>query len=280
MKKEFIKKVFLRSFLALFVLLFLLCITSFITNKIKVPQNDREWARDQAVLPEITFNDHLVTIRNIRNFSYTSTSTYTPSYYDKTFDLEKIQTVDYIVEPFSGFGMAHTFLSFGFEDGTYVAISVEIRKELGEQFSPLQGLFAMYEIMYVIADERDVLPLRAIHRKDPVYLYPVQADKDAVRALFVSMLTRAETLRTNPEFYNTLTNTCTTNIIGHVNELVPGRTPWDIRILFPNYSDQYAYELGLIDTTVSVDALRTTYDVSAAIARYADDPLFSEKIRN
>lgn len=70
-----------------------------------------------------------MTIHNVRNFSYTSESEFTPAYYDKTYDTSKLKSVDYIVEPFGDFsGAAHTFLSFGFDDNTYVSISVKIRK--------------------------------------------------------------------------------------------------------------------------------------------------------
>ena len=108
-------------------------------------------------------------VRNIRNTTYRSTTDYTPAYYDKTFDLDKLTSVWYIVEPFSNWkGAAHTFLSFGFEDDEYLAISVEIRKEEGEGFSAFKGLFKQYEVIYVIADERDVITVRTNHRRDDV----------------------------------------------------------------------------------------------------------------
>ena len=51
------------------------------------PSNHRDWAVDQAILPYAEIHGPLVTIHNIRNFRYTSTSQYTPAYYDKTFDV-------------------------------------------------------------------------------------------------------------------------------------------------------------------------------------------------
>ena len=196
----------------------------------KTPSNDREWSLDQQVPPHAEFNDDEVTVFNIRNFSYQSTNGYTPAYYDKTFNLNEITSVDYIVEPFGSIGAAHTFVSFGFSTGDYLAISVEIRKEVDESFSPVKGILRNYELMYVIANERDVVKLRTNHRKNDVHLYPVDTTKEKIRRLFIDMLTRANTLKEQPEFYNTLTNTCTTNIADHINDITPSRVPWDPRL--------------------------------------------------
>ena len=48
-----------------------------------------------------------------------------------------------------------------------MAVSVEIRKEKGESFSPWRGLLREYELMYVVGDERDVIRLRTNYRRDP-----------------------------------------------------------------------------------------------------------------
>lgn len=245
------------------------------------PSNDRNWTVDQSRLPSAEVNGPLVTIRNIRNFSYRSTSDSTPAWYDKTFDLRKLDSLWFIVEPFEGFGggAAHTFISFGFGPNDFVAISVEIRKEKGESFSALKGLLRQYEVMYVVADERDVVKLRSNFRKDDVYLYPVKATPEKRRALFLDMLARANRLRTEPEFYNTLTNTCTTNIVRHANTVAPRRVPFRLAILFPGYSDRLAYEIGLIDTTVPFEEVRKRYRINERAEKFADDPEFSRRIR-
>ena len=177
------------------------------------PSLDRNWNKDQAVLARAAFDGDRVTITNIRNIHYRSTSDYDVRYYDKTFDLRKLDSVWFVVEPFAGhgFGAAHTLVSFGFEGGEYVAISAEIRKEVGESFSAVKGLFRQYELVYVIADERDLIKLRSNFRKDQVFVYPVKTTRENMRRFFVSMLNRANKLATEPEFYNTLTKTCTTS---------------------------------------------------------------------
>ncbi len=245
----------------------------------RIPSTEREWAADQRVLPYAQFDGDEVRVSNIRNFSYTSVSEYTPTYYDKTFKLSEMVLVDYIVEPFGNMGAAHTFVSFGFENGDHLAISVEIRKEVGESFSPLKGLLRSYELTYVVADERDVIKLRTNYRKDTVYLYPVTASKEHMKQLFIDMLTRANTLKEKPEFYNTLTSTCTTNIADHINKISPNKIPWDLRLLLPENSDELAYELGLLDNSVPLEELRKQHQINEKAEKYADSPDFSRLIR-
>lgn len=262
------------------VLLVVLCVVLFsVWYFSRVPRNDREWSLDQRVLSHAKFTGDEVTVFNIRNFTYKSVTDYEPNYYDKTFNLNELVSVDYIVEPFGNMGAAHTFLSFGFSTGDYLAISVEIRKEVGESFSPLKGLLRNYELMYVVADERDVIKLRTNYRQDAVYLYPIKISKEHMRILFSDMLTRTNKLREKPEFYNTVTNTCTTNIVSHVNHIAPAHIPWDVRLLLPENSDVLAYELGLIDTSVSLEELRKHHKINDKAAQYADSTDFSKLIR-
>ncbi len=246
----------------------------------KTPSNDRNWSVDQAILPNITKNGDMVTVQNVRNFSYASTTAYTPAYYTQTYDINKLKRVWYIVEPFNGEKLAaHTFLSFEFENDIFLSVSVEIRKEKGEKFSALKGMLREYELMYVFADERDVVQLRSNHRKDIVYMYPVQTSAENVRALFTDIVTRAQTLEQNPEFYNTLTNNCMINIIRHVNTISPSKIPFTFAAIFPVYSDVVAHRLKLIPHDASVEEIRARYKINekAEAAQGASD--FSIQIR-
>ena len=245
------------------------------------PSNDRNWSPDQKVLSYADIDGDTIKIRNIRNFNYRTTTDYDPSYYDKTFDLKKLKSVWYIVEPFSGYkGAAHTFLSFGFEGDEYVSISVEIRKQVGESFSAVKGLLRQYELMYVIADEKDVVKLRSNYRKDRVFIYPIKTTPDKMRTLFLDMLERTNKLKEKPEFYNTIWSTCTTNIVSHVNKIVPGRVPFRFDILLPANSDRLAHELGLIETNLTLDETRKKFEINERALKYADSPEFSKKIRD
>lgn len=278
----------MKKTLKIILYLVALCIMFyFIFSLIVRPSLDRDWNRDQKVLAKVEINGDVISIKNIRNISYRSTKDYDVRYYDKSFDLNRLESVWYMVEPFAGYGAgaAHTLVSFGFEGGDYVAISAEIRKEKGESFSALKGLFRQYELVYVIADERDVIKLRSNYRKDEVFLYPVVTTKENMQKLFLSMVSRANKLATEPEFYNTLTSTCTTNIVSHVNEIVPGRVPWSFKVLMPAYSDELAYRIGLFETkaedghTMTLEELRERYKINERAEKYAESGEFSERIR-
>jgi hypothetical protein len=247
---------------------------------VRRPSNDRDWVPEQRLLAEIHFDDSTVDIRNVRNVRYRSTTDFDVRHHNAQYDLDALESVWFIVEPFADWdGAAHTFVSFGFADGRYLAVSVEIRKEVGEDFSLVQGLFRSYEIIYVIADERDVIGLRANHRHDDVYLYPMRADRPAMRAMLVDILQSAEALRHTPRFYNTLTQTCSTTIVDHINKVVPQAIPFSYKIIAPGYSDELAYELGLIDTDLPFESLRAHYRINDAAAAYADAEDFSARIR-
>jgi len=275
---KIIKKII--SYFILFVFIVIL-LPALIVNLITKPSNNRNWNEDQKILPYVDIDDDSILIHNIRNTSYTSTTDYEVKYYDKEFDLNKIKRVWYIVEPFSGIpGSAHTFLSFEFENNNYISISVEIRKEKGESYHPVKGLFNQYELMYVIADERDVVKLRSNYRKDLVYVYPIKTGKEKVKGLFLDMIKRANKLKDSPEFYNTITNTCTTNIIKHVNTITPHRISiLNFEVFFPEDSDELAYKLGLIDTDLSFDEARKRYFINNKAEKYADYLDFSVRIR-
>lgn len=245
------------------------------------PSNDRDWTPDQRLLPWAEFSGRRVTVHNVRHARYRSAADYDVAWEERSYDLDLLRSAWYLVEPFERDwdGPAHTLMSFGFEGGDYLAISAEIRKERGEEFSPLKGLLRQYEIMYVVGDERDLIQLRTNHRRDPVYLYPVQASRERIEQVFVSMLRRANRLRERPEHYNTLTNNCMTSIVRHVNELVPGRVPWSYKVLLPGYSDELAYTLGLINTDLPFPEAKRRFRIDDDALRAGGREDFSQLIR-
>lgn len=252
--------------------------------QLRKPSLDRPWTADNMHLPEARFAGDSVTVRNVRNFAWRSDTTFTARWEERTYDMSRLQSVWFAVVPFGGFkGPAHTFLSFEFADSAgpseYVAISVELRKEVGESYHPVRGLFREYELSYVVGDERDVVHLRSNVRRDSVYLYRTRTTPAQRRTLFRSMLERANALRVNPEFYNTLTSSCTTNIVDHVNAIAPNRVPRSHKVLLPAFADELAYELGLLDTTRPFAELRREALITPLALAAADAPDFPARIR-
>ena len=245
------------------------------------PSNSRDWSDGQDRLPHAEFRGDSVTIRNFRNFTYDTAGTIvTPAYEARSYDLGRLQTVWFVLAPFESDnrGPAHSFLSFGFADSQYVAISVEARKEKNESYSIVKGLFKRYEIMYVVGDERDLIRLR-VARGDDVYLYPIRTTPARARALFVRMLERANTLEHEPEFYNTLTNNCTTNILEHANTVASKKIPYGREVLLPGYADELAEKLGLIDTDLPLAEARRQFLVNQRARLAYHDTAFSQRIR-
>lgn len=250
-----------------------------LTNIVQ-PSNARNWVPNLAVLPRAELKGNLLTVYNIRNTKYLTDEDYIVRHYDRTFDLENLQTVDFIIVPFKDApSLAHTMLSFGFGEEDNLAVSVEVRLEEGETYSPVKGSMRQYEIMYVLADERDVIPLRTKHRGDDVYLYRTKATPQQARALLLDVMTRVNKLAVAPEFYDTFTNNCTTSIVRHINRLKPGRVPLDVGVLLPGYADRLAYDQGLLDTELSFEQAKRRARITSVANRYADDPDFSSKIR-
>jgi hypothetical protein len=245
-----------------------------------LPSNSRDWSPDLAVLPYAEFSGNSVIVHNIRNCAYASDEDYVVNHYDQTFDLREVETVDFLVVPFEDMpSLAHTMLSFGFSNGDHLGVSVEARLEQGERYSPVLGGLRQYELTYVVADERDLIVRRTKHRDVDVYLYRTVATPEQSRTLFVDVMQRVNKLYHQPEFYDTLTNNCTTNLARHVNRMRPGRLPYDMRILLPGLSDQLAYEVGILQREGSFAETRRQARVTKKANRYSDSRDFSVRIR-
>lgn len=245
------------------------------------PSNYRNWKAEFATLPAATIADDVVQIKNVRNCLWVTDEDFILRHYDRTFRLSDVRTVDFCVVPFTGAEiLAHTMLSFGLADGTYIAVSVEVRLEEGAQYDPLRGAMRQFELTYVVADERDVVLLRTAHRKVDVYLYRSTATPAQAQAMLKDMLARVNGLAKQPEFYDTITNNCTTNIVDHVNRLAAGRAPADVRVMLPGLADQYAYDMGLIDRTLPFAETKRRARINDLADRYRNEPDFSQKIRS
>ncbi|HEX3601733.1 MAG TPA: DUF4105 domain-containing protein [Lacipirellulaceae bacterium] len=253
-------------------------------DKRLAPTNFRDWTPEQAVLSTVEFKGDRAVVHNVRNCKYFANDVYMVDYYDKTIDLTKVRGVDYIVVPFDNMpAIAQCMLSFQIDgpDGQpqHLAVSVETRKERNETYNPLKGSFNDFELIYVVADERDVIQFRTVYNGEHVYLYHTTASPEASKELLVDVLTRVNQLAKAPEFYDTLTNNCTSNIVRHVNRIRPNRISVDYRTLLPGYSDQLAYEDGLIEHHGTFVETKEQAYVNPLAERYAGREDFSELIR-
>jgi hypothetical protein len=243
--------------------------------------NFRDWSPQFSRLPSATLlGDGQMRISNIRNNEYLTEDDFVPRYYDRTIRIADVQSVDFILVPFQDAPfMAHTMVSFGLADQTWLCVSAEIRTEKGETYSPLQGISRQYELTYVVADERDLIRLRTRHRDADVYLYRTTATPEQAQAMLLDMLDRANRLASQPEFYHTLANNCTTNVLRHVNRLRQQPLAWSWQVFLPGYSDRFAWEQGLLDKSVPFEQLKREALVNDLAEQHYDDPDFSRLIR-
>jgi hypothetical protein len=245
------------------------------------PSNERQWQADVAKLPYATLNGDIVTVHNIRNVDYRSEFDFSPAYYTKTFALNKLEGIDLFAVYWMGPAIAHTIVSFNFGDKDYLAVSIEARKELNEGYSTIKGFFRQYELMYIVADERDVIRLRTNYRKDPpeeVYLYRLQGSKENARRLFLEYLRKINELHEKPAFYNTLLDNCTTDI--WFNTLVnTGHLPFSWKILLSGYVPEYLYESNKLDTRLPFEQLQRQANINPVAQAADQSPDFSQRIR-
>lgn len=242
--------------------------------------NERQWHPDVAKLAYATFDSDQVTVHNIRNFDYRSEFDYQPAYYTKTFDLNKLEGVDLLSVYWMGPAIAHTILSFNFGDD-HLAVSIEARKELGEGYSTIKGFFRQYELIYIVADERDVVRLRTNYRNDPpeqVYLYKLQGSSQNAKSLFLEYLNKINELNESPQFYNTLLDNCTTAIWLR-SLVIADHLQFSWKILLSGYLPEYLYEFQRLDTRFPFEQLQQQALINERALAADQLPDFSKRIR-
>jgi len=242
--------------------------------------NDRDWQPEVAVTPWAHIDGDLVTIRGVRNLDYRTEADFVPHWDDRTYDLRKLDSVDLIAVYWAGQAIAHIMLSFGFEGKDYVAFSIETRKAKGQSYSTIAGFFKQYELVYIAADERDVIRVRTNYRQpqEDVYVYRVRTPRENIRRVFLDYMKTMNELRDHPQFYNTLTTNCTTGVRLHT-KVNPEHPPFSWKVVLSGYVPAYSYELGRLDTSRPFPELERMSRVNDR-ARAADkDPAFSQRIR-
>ncbi|MEL7495998.1 MAG: DUF4105 domain-containing protein [Planctomycetota bacterium] len=218
------------------------------------PSLDRDWAADQSRLPDVSIVDDVVEIGNYRHSQYRSESDFDVRWSTKSFELDRIQRVWFLVQRFAPTdGLAHVFLSFELastnqQPADYICLSIEIRREVGESYGPIKGLYRVYEIIHVFGDERDLIGVRTVHRpNDRVYLFPLNATPSQAQQLFQRFADRTSKLAKSPEFYHTLLNNCANGLTRQTYQMTQQPINWlDPRIVLPGFSAQFAHELQLI----------------------------------
>jgi hypothetical protein len=242
------------------------------------PAGDRRWAADVARSVTGRIDGDRVQITNVRNFTWRRDDDFDVAWEERGYRLSSIRDVDLIMSYWAGEAIAHTIVSFGFDDGSRLAFSVETRKETGEAYSSVAGFFKQYELAIIAADERDVVRVRSNVRGEDVRIYRLRMTQENAQALLRAYVQEANDLASAPRFYNTLTANCTTLVFGMVRVIHPG-LPLDARVLISGYLPDYVYDLGATDTSMPFERLREAAKIRARALQADADPAFSVRIR-
>src|SRR5215510_8627693 len=262
--------------ISIFAALFLGVVVWFSSIK---PSHDRPWRPEVAVMPRAFIDGDRVRITGVRNFEYRSRDDFTVRYEEREVSLSHLNSLDFYVSYFwPDSVVAHTFVSFGFDNAPPISISIETRPEIGEGFDPIPSLFKQFELIYVVGDERDLVRVRTNYRKEDVFLYHVRTSPELVRRLFLVYLERINELADQPEFYHLLSNSCTINIVRYAN--AAGRTgSLNFRHVLNGLIDSYLYLSGRVNTNLSFEELRRRSHIDEVAQAAGDAKDFSERIR-
>ena len=242
------------------------------------PSHDRVWGPEVGKLSHIEIEDNLITVHNLRNFEYSSVSDFTERWEERSYDLDKLQRMDYIICDWGLGDIAHSMLSFEFEDDGYLCFSVETRKESYESYSTIRGFFRQFELIIVVGAERDLIGQRIFARGEDVYVYPAKLSKDELDTLFMEQVQRVNQLAENPKWYNTLTTNCLTTLVfdRSVNERL---MKIDYRVLLNGRSPEMFYEGGRIDTKLSYPDAKRTFQANQYLQEVGAIENLSQLIR-
>ena len=246
------------------------------------PSNNLRWQTDVARLPWAEMRSDVVILHNVRNFEYATETNYTPHWETKELLPANILGVDLFLTYWGSPWIAHAIVSFAFADGQRIAMSIEARKEVGESYSALRGFFRQYELIYLAAEEGDIVRLRTNYRKDEfVYLYHTLTNPDDARHLFFQYLNWMKQLQDKPEWYNAFTSNCTSSVTAYLAaNKIGGLSRWDWRNVLNGRGDEMLYDLGDLATdSLSFPDLKRRALINSAAQRADGSADFSAKIR-
>lgn len=245
------------------------------------PTNQGDWQADVDRPAWAEIDGDRVVIHNIRNCDYRTETDYSKCWSDRTVNLSDLRAVDLFFTTWGVRWIGHPILSFEFGDGEHVAFSIEARYKVGQAYSAILGFFRQYELIFVVADERDVIRLRTNYRKDEeVYLYRARMGPESARAIFLTYIQYLNQLKDHPEWYNALTRNCTTTLDKQISEKVAKPQPWNYQFLLNGTLDELLYNRGRLATDgLSFKDLKSRAHINAAAKRADGSPEFSALIR-
>jgi len=223
---------------------------------LRTPSQNRNWAEDTSRLSSAKYseNNNTFTMQNIRNWSYTDKKILKKEYLDKSYHIDKLESLWLYVQPIAlGETIAHTFLVFEFKGNNrqeYLGISIEARLEVGESYSAVSGLFRQLELHYTWATEQDLVMRRVVNLGYLLKRYKIKAETRDIQALLIKLIDTTNSLASVPRWYNTLLSNCTNELLKSANKVHKGTMPLHYSFFLTGYVDDYLDDLGYIDKSL------------------------------
>ncbi|MGA8879000.1 MAG: DUF4105 domain-containing protein, partial [Candidatus Korobacteraceae bacterium] len=245
------------------------------------PSNDGDWQADTARTAWVEIDGDRVTIHNLRNCDYRTKTEYSNCWSDRTVYLSQLRYADLFFTTWGPKYIGHPILSFQFGDNDHIAFSIEARYKAGQSYSAVLGFFRQYELIFITADERDVIRLRTNYRKDEqVFLYRTTISADEARKIFLIYADYLNKLRDHPEWYNAVTRNCTTTLDTKIAEDMKNPQPWNYQLLLNGTLDELLYNRGrLVTGGLPFPELKQREHINAAGQAADGSPEWSALIR-
>lgn len=244
------------------------------------PSNTRNWVAEFAVQPQVDIDGENVSIKNIRDWKYSDTQILSRDYINRNFNINDLERVWFLIEPFGKWdGVAHTYFVFDFNNQDPIVFSIEARREEGEEYTALQGMFKKYELIYLWGSETDFTARRVIYQKNNVHMYPMNISPEFQKSLFIELAKATQQLETEPRFYNTLTSNCTNNLAYHANHIKKDAAPFHYARFLTGYSGQYIYDLGYIPHDKPYEEIKERYHINQIVGKMSSEASFSAELR-
>ncbi len=252
----------------------------FIIVLLRQPSHNRSWEKESSIMPEVTITNDTVTIKNVRDFTYSTSSITNYGYTERTIPISDIEKVYFIIEPFSSWkAVGHTFLTFDIKGQEPIAFSVEARREDDESYSAVKGLFNTYETWYVWGNETDLITRRGLYLDHPLHMYQLDIAQEGAQKLFKGLAEKTIDISSNPKFYNSLLTNCTNELAKISNFVTPGKVPFHYSLFLTGYSDEYLYKLGLIKNSLPFTELESNNYITDVVKEFHSSEDFSNKLR-